>query len=126
MILVETELTPLHMQPEGVAPTIPFFPLWQSLWDHFKRCLQRHGIDPTVPTRLHDIVVSTGRFENVMKRNGNIPVGFWPEGSCNVYSVGWTCELTTIRRICGIDRWTTAMDGLRALSTCIASLFPHM
>ncbi|KAF8921217.1 S-adenosyl-L-methionine-dependent methyltransferase [Mucidula mucida] len=78
VILIESELTPLYTPAEGVAPHLNVS-TWYALWQVYMTCLQRHGVDPTVPTRIDDIVVSTGRFENVVKRNGNIPVGFWPE-----------------------------------------------
>ncbi|KAF9053768.1 S-adenosyl-L-methionine-dependent methyltransferase [Hymenopellis radicata] len=83
VILIESELTPLYTPADGVAPHIDVS-TWYALWQVYTTCLQRHGVDPTVPARLHDIVVSTGRFENVVKRNGNIPVGFWPEESVSL------------------------------------------
>ncbi len=91
MILIESELTPLYTPAEGVAPHLNVS-TWYALWQVYMTCLQRHGVDPTVPTRIDDIVVSTGRFENVVKRNGNIPVGFWPEGeSCCICASGTKC-----------------------------------
>ncbi|KAJ3732232.1 S-adenosyl-L-methionine-dependent methyltransferase [Lentinula guzmanii] len=44
-------------------------------------------IDTTVPQRLTDMLTTTGAFENIVKRDGNIPVGFWPKDPLSL-SVG--------------------------------------
>lgn len=53
---------------------------WSTLWETYRTCLRRQGIDITVPQRLSDLLAATGAYENIVVRDGNIPVGFWPQG----------------------------------------------
>lgn len=52
---------------------------WSTLWETYRTCLRRQGIDITVPQRLSDLLAATGAYENIVVRDGNIPVGFWPQ-----------------------------------------------
>ncbi|KAF9013873.1 S-adenosyl-L-methionine-dependent methyltransferase [Cyathus striatus] len=60
---------------------------WSAFWKMYRGCLERQGIDVTVPQRLHELVATTGEFENIVVREGNIPVGFWPKEP-NLLTVG--------------------------------------
>ena len=53
---------------------------WYEFWDTFRLCLNSLEVDVAVPGRLLDMVAATGAYENIVKREGNIPVGFWPTG----------------------------------------------
>jgi len=82
VILIEPDLMPLadgkspaHF-PDGLGA-----PGWFALWETYRACLSRQGIDVTVPQRLTDMLLATRAFENIIKRDGNIPVGFWPTDS---------------------------------------------
>ena len=57
---------------------------WNTLWRMYRECLRRQGIDVTVPQRLQELLAATQAFENVVTHDGNIPVGFWPEGNFDV------------------------------------------
>ncbi|KAK0228607.1 S-adenosyl-L-methionine-dependent methyltransferase [Armillaria fumosa] len=59
VILIEPNLTPT------IAPSSP-------------SSSQQDASDPTVPQRMADLLFATGTFENIAKREGNIPVGSWP------------------------------------------------
>jgi len=55
---------------------------WTELWDTYRACLQSQSVDVTVPERLPDLLAATAAFENIITRDGNVPVGFWPQGCC--------------------------------------------
>lgn len=81
VLLIEPDLNPLadghgseHF-PEGVGA-----PGWFNLWDTYRRCLTRLGIDVTVPQHLQEMLSAIPHFENVTKRDGSLPIGFWSEG----------------------------------------------
>jgi len=54
---------------------------WQSLWETYRACLRQQDIDTTVPERLSELLEETAEFDRIYAHDGNIPVGFWPEGS---------------------------------------------
>jgi hypothetical protein len=56
-------------------------PGWAALWETYRACLRRQLIDDTVPERLPDLLMATAAFENITVQDGNIPVGFWPQGT---------------------------------------------
>lgn len=53
---------------------------WITLWETYRACLRLQGIDVTVPERLPELLSATGQFEKIVVQDGNIPVGFWPQG----------------------------------------------
>ncbi|KAF5373646.1 hypothetical protein D9758_000601 [Tetrapyrgos nigripes] len=53
---------------------------WYSFWETYRACLTRLEIDITVPERIAEMLLSIGSFEDIIQRDGNIPVGFWPTG----------------------------------------------
>jgi hypothetical protein len=53
---------------------------WHSLWETYRACLREQHIDPTVPERLSELLIETAEFEKIYSHDGNVPVGFWPEG----------------------------------------------
>ncbi|KAE9409660.1 S-adenosyl-L-methionine-dependent methyltransferase [Gymnopus androsaceus JB14] len=81
IILIEPDLIPIvdgsriTRAPAGVGAAD-----WSTFWETYRSCLTRQGIDITVPQRLTEMLNATGAFENVITRDGNIPVGFWPKG----------------------------------------------
>ncbi|THU88391.1 S-adenosyl-L-methionine-dependent methyltransferase [Dendrothele bispora CBS 962.96] len=52
---------------------------WSSFWETYRNCLNRQGIDVSVPEKLADFLLASGKFEAIVQRDGNIPVGFWPQ-----------------------------------------------
>ncbi|KJA27349.1 hypothetical protein HYPSUDRAFT_198131 [Hypholoma sublateritium FD-334 SS-4] len=74
VLLVEPTLAPC-------APPNNHPPLhgWAALWDTYRACLTQQRIDVSVPERLPELLAATPGFENITVRDGNIPVGFWPQ-----------------------------------------------
>lgn len=54
---------------------------WQSLWETYRACLTKRRIDTGVPERLSELLEETDEFDRIYSHDGNVPVGFWPEGS---------------------------------------------
>ncbi|KIK57748.1 hypothetical protein GYMLUDRAFT_75357 [Collybiopsis luxurians FD-317 M1] len=79
VLLIEPDLTP---KVDG-----GFARDWSILWETYRNCLTRQRIDVSVPERLEDMLGATGAFENIIKRDGNIPVGSWPKDK-HLLSVG--------------------------------------
>lgn len=75
VLLVEPTLDPCPP-----PPSVPPMPGWAAFWETYRACLRRQLIDVTVPERLADLLAATAAFENIVVRDGNIPVGFWPQG----------------------------------------------
>jgi hypothetical protein len=69
---------------------------WCTFWETYRACLKSQGIDPTVPRRLVDILAATQAFENIVTRDCEVPVGFWPGGKCLAHKL--------IRRVLRISR----------------------
>ncbi len=70
---------------------------------------------------------ATGMFENIARREGNIPVGSWPRGERFLL---FRIPIATIyiddySRSRNFDRWTVAMDGLRVAASGTTSLFSY-
>ncbi|KAH9484351.1 Secondary metabolism regulator LAE1 [Psilocybe cubensis] len=82
VLLVEPTL-----DPSPPPPSLPPMPGWSTLWKTYRACLSRQLIDVTVPERLADLLAATAAFENIIIRDGNIPVGFWPQDP-HLLSVG--------------------------------------
>ncbi|TFK76384.1 S-adenosyl-L-methionine-dependent methyltransferase [Pluteus cervinus] len=90
VLIIEPSLHPL-VGPIPTATAVPAMPLtqpsesyhdgWETLWETYRTCLRRHGIDVTVPERLADLLAEAGEFEDIVTSEGNIPVGFWPPES---------------------------------------------
>lgn len=53
---------------------------WHEFWKTYRACLRQKGIDTTVPERLPELLADIDAFETIIVQDGNIPVGFWPEG----------------------------------------------
>ncbi|KAF8964056.1 S-adenosyl-L-methionine-dependent methyltransferase [Flammula alnicola] len=75
VLLVEPTLNPCPP-----PPTHPPMGGWTALWRTYRACLSQQLIDVTVPERLPDLLAATAAFENIIVRDGNIPVGFWQQG----------------------------------------------
>ncbi len=80
VLLVEPTLDPCA-PPPAHAP----LPGWAALWSTYRACLTQQRIDVTVPERLPELLAATAAFENITVRDGNIPVGFWPQGAVVIY-----------------------------------------
>ncbi|KAG7452446.1 S-adenosyl-L-methionine-dependent methyltransferase [Guyanagaster necrorhizus] len=78
VILIEPDLTPTIDPSSPAVSSQPDASGWFTFWETYHTCLRRQRIDPTVPQRMADLLVSTGMFENIVRREGNIPVGSWP------------------------------------------------
>jgi hypothetical protein len=53
---------------------------WITIWETYRSCLRRLRVDASVPEHLPDLLAATGQFERIVVQDGNIPVGFWPQG----------------------------------------------
>lgn len=53
---------------------------WLTFWETYRNCLRSKGIDPTVPQHLVNLLAATEAFENIVTRDCDVPVGFWPGG----------------------------------------------
>ncbi|PPQ98134.1 hypothetical protein CVT26_003178, partial [Gymnopilus dilepis] len=82
VLLVEPTLDPCPP-----PPSTPPMPGWAEFWKTYRACLSRQLIDVTVPERLGELLAATSAFENIVVRDGNIPVGFWPQGSPRFFSL---------------------------------------
>ncbi|KAF9075226.1 S-adenosyl-L-methionine-dependent methyltransferase [Rhodocollybia butyracea] len=88
VLLVEPDLIPIiDGKPVNRAPADFGARDWSTFWETYRNCLTRQGIDNTVPQRLAEVLGETGAFENIIKRDGNIPVGHWPKDP-HLLSVG--------------------------------------
>ncbi|KAJ3999143.1 S-adenosyl-L-methionine-dependent methyltransferase [Lentinula boryana] len=88
VLLIEPDLIPIvNGKPVALAPAGLGGGDWSTFWETYRNCLRRQDIDTTVPQRLTDMLTTTGAFENIVKRDGNIPVGFWPKDPLSL-SVG--------------------------------------
>ena len=85
IVLIEPDLTPRVADRDRRASTSlsrdpqPVYG-WTNFWRTYEACLRRLGVDPTVPAHLSEHLTQTGEFDKVVKQDGKIPVGFWPEG----------------------------------------------
>jgi ubiquinone/menaquinone biosynthesis C-methylase UbiE len=81
VLLVEPDLIPI-VDGKSVTRAPADFGArdWATFWETYRNCLTRQGIDNTVPQRLEEMLSETGAFENVIKHDGNIPVGHYPKG----------------------------------------------
>lgn len=77
VILIEPDLTPVAAD---VSPDSAEASGWFTIWDTYRRCLKRQGIDTTVPRRLSEML-GMRHFEKIFEREATIPVGFWPTGN---------------------------------------------
>lgn len=67
-----------------------------------------------VPERLSELLEETAEFDRIYAHDGNIPVGFWPEGSFfYLFRFISFCELRVdvSNRSAFTFRRTTSMDG---------------
>ncbi|KAF9464756.1 S-adenosyl-L-methionine-dependent methyltransferase [Collybia nuda] len=79
VLLIEPNLTPLvDGKSAGDSSSDSGLRGWLTLWETYRACLTRKGIDVTVPECLGNHLMATKSFERVMVQDGNIPVGFWP------------------------------------------------
>lgn len=92
---------------------------WTAFWRTYRACLSQQLIDVTVPEHLPDLLAATTAFENIIVRDGNIPVGFWPQGGIQIYLYcSWQSpDHLCPRRPTSALRWTVAVDGLRTLAS---------
>ena len=79
VLLIEPDLNPAPSPTSSDQVPVSMHG-WSTLWETYRTCLRRQGIDITVPQRLSDLLSATGAYENIVVRDGNIPVGFWPQG----------------------------------------------
>ncbi|KAF8163351.1 S-adenosyl-L-methionine-dependent methyltransferase [Crassisporium funariophilum] len=111
ILLVEPTLNPC-LPP----PAHPPMAGWAALWDTYRACLKRQGVDITVPERLADLLAGTASFENVMVQIGNIPVGFWPQGMPDFVSYV-DPNLLTVGQLQWMD-YELFLPALRPLFLC--------
>lgn len=84
---------------------------WHKLWETYRACLRQQQVDTTVPERLPDLIAETNAFENIIVQDGNIPVGFWPEGYFVFVSLLLRCLFLECRSTSPFGR-TATVDGL--------------
>lgn len=85
----DSEQSPLPDYANVDGPTTPSAPPptttmsgWSKLWSTFRTCLEdrQRSVDVTVPSQLGEILASSGSFQDVVVKQANVPVGFWPQG----------------------------------------------
>lgn len=54
-------------------------PGWFALWEAYRNCLTRKGVDVNVPSHLGAIIRQTGAYEKIRVQEASIPIGFWPK-----------------------------------------------
>ncbi|KAG7092526.1 hypothetical protein E1B28_008876 [Marasmius oreades] len=88
VLLIEPDLTPLA---DGIPIANSRYNQgmydWFALWETYRACLARQGIDVNTPGKLTELIASTASYDTIVKKDGNIPVGFWPTDS-NMLTVG--------------------------------------
>ncbi|ESK94530.1 tam domain methyltransferase [Moniliophthora roreri MCA 2997] len=91
VLLIEPDLTPLADGQPILRSCAREVQDWYSLWETVRLCLAKLGVDVQVPERLAEMVADTGSYESIVKRDGNIPVGFWPADleSLTVGQLAW-------------------------------------
>ncbi|PFH54301.1 hypothetical protein AMATHDRAFT_135556 [Amanita thiersii Skay4041] len=93
ILLIEPNLTPV-IATEGqttdvsLPPDDTDFHGWFTLWNTYKGCLRLKGVDVTVPQQLSELLAMTQAFEDIVTHDGNVPVGFWPQGDAMILTVG--------------------------------------
>ncbi|KAK2466867.1 hypothetical protein APHAL10511_001125 [Amanita phalloides] len=82
VLLIESDLSPA-IEADGQIIALPCDRTdlngWYTVWNIYRECLRRQGIDITVPQRLSELLATTQAFESVVAHDGHIPVGFWPK-----------------------------------------------
>ncbi|KAF5377017.1 hypothetical protein D9757_007716 [Collybiopsis confluens] len=83
VLLIEPDLTP--KVDANIASD------WTTLWETYRNCLARQGVDTTVPQQLAEMLGATVldvlvQITDILEI-GNIPVGFWPRDP-HLLSVG--------------------------------------
>ncbi|KAJ8454848.1 hypothetical protein ONZ45_g19147 [Pleurotus djamor] len=70
--------------PSSHHPTPSYYdeglPGWFALFDTYRACLKRQGVDTTAPSRIPELLSKTKAFHHIVVQDGNIPIGFWPSG----------------------------------------------
>ncbi|KZT26525.1 S-adenosyl-L-methionine-dependent methyltransferase [Neolentinus lepideus HHB14362 ss-1] len=54
-------------------------PGWFALWEAYRTCLQKKGIDVNVPSHLGAIIRQTEAYDQIRVQEATIPIGFWPK-----------------------------------------------
>jgi hypothetical protein len=89
-------------------------PGWYKLWATFRTFLEHRPrrVDVTVPSRLGDILASSGFFEDIVVKQANVPVGFWPQGESTMKPYGIISTFSPRRLIVGSDCRVTIMHSV--------------
>ena len=119
LILIEFDLRPIADGKFTSAHAKSGIPGWCALAEEIERALTLSGVDVTVPRRMGNIVHDLGRYGQVFQQHADIPVGFWPKGTCIFFS--WLvylapCSSPPSRRSHPLDCRPTCLDGIRLTS----------
>jgi len=93
LILIEFDLRPIADGKFTSADAKSGIPGWCALAEEIQRALTLSGVDVTVPGRMGELVHEFGWYDQVFQQHADIPVGFWPKGTC--FCLG----LCTLRRV---------------------------
>lgn len=114
VILIEADTEPMadgkfasEIACSGHASGMPG---WFTLWDEYRRCLRKRGIDITAPARIQRLLQATNLFGNIITQQADIPIGFWPKGSLSsimqvVREVDWNVYADDLTLTIGQLAW---------------------
>ena len=80
LILVEFDLYPLADGRTFQNCHESGLPGWFALWDTYRSCLKRGGVDIDTPKCMERLLDATGKFDRIVAKKINIPIGFFPKG----------------------------------------------
>jgi len=114
VILIEFDLYP---QTAGRTAARVGLPGWCALWDVYRTCLKTRNIDVDVPKRLKKQLSATGSFSQVIEEVINLPIGFFPKGTCTRVAISLITDCLPYARSPDIDNRATCVDEFRSLFT---------
>jgi len=87
VLLIEPDFVPIVDGKPAIGLPNTGLHGWLTLWETYRACLKRQGIDATVPQRLAELLAATEAFENIVAQSSEIPVGVWPS-DLNLLTMG--------------------------------------
>jgi hypothetical protein len=82
LILIEFDLRPIADGKFTSAPAKSGIPGWCALAEEMQRALKMSGVDVEVPGLMGKLVRELGWYDKVFQQHADIPIGFWPKGTC--------------------------------------------
>jgi len=82
LILIEFDLRPIADGKFTSADAKSGIPGWCAFAEEIQHALTMRGVDVTVPERMAELVHKLNWYDQVFQQHADIPVGFWPKGTC--------------------------------------------